>query len=328
MRMKCRVPFCQPPNGKAGVSGVSTVARGLLTSLRGPDDLSHHDQRPARTLRMTKQPPLEVTVTEDPITGTWTFTLHGHCIEVERTHGFIKIDTTIHKAPLVQELKDVQDLAGAPLDYITTLLTTTAPPEPKARHDHTRLARPTKTDESQRRPAAAAPIEEPMKPRRTKRQDQAPPIESGMPATEPQPSGERVVLTTEQAGVFLGLSPTTLETLRTRGGGPPFVKLGRRVGYRRDDLTRWLGGLRIACGAPPATRDSNPAHPWGSRAPRPADNSLHEHGLHRAGVVPSKAPTGARRQGSTPRAQLRQSRQGEPRRRSGSFIPPSLYPGW
>jgi excisionase family DNA binding protein len=49
-----------------------------------------------------------------------------------------------------------------------------------------------------------------------------------------------VVLTTPQAARHLGLSPATLETLRTRGGGPPFVKLGRRVVYRREDLDIWL----------------------------------------------------------------------------------------
>jgi hypothetical protein len=28
--------------------------------------------------------------------------------------------------------------------------------------------------------------------------------------------------------------------MRTRGGGPVFVKLGRRVVYRREDLDHWL----------------------------------------------------------------------------------------
>jgi predicted DNA-binding transcriptional regulator AlpA len=47
-------------------------------------------------------------------------------------------------------------------------------------------------------------------------------------------------LPTIAAAEYLGLSPATLETLRTRGGGPPFVKLGRRVVYRREDLDAWL----------------------------------------------------------------------------------------
>lgn len=47
-------------------------------------------------------------------------------------------------------------------------------------------------------------------------------------------------LPTPEAAEYLGLSPATLETLRTRGGGPPFVKLGRRVVYRQEDLKAWL----------------------------------------------------------------------------------------
>lgn len=47
-------------------------------------------------------------------------------------------------------------------------------------------------------------------------------------------------LTTPLAAKYLGLAPATLETLRSRGGGPPFVKLGRRVVYRREDLDAWL----------------------------------------------------------------------------------------
>lgn len=35
-------------------------------------------------------------------------------------------------------------------------------------------------------------------------------------------------------------SPRTLETWRVRGGGPRFLKVGRRVAYRRRDLDAWL----------------------------------------------------------------------------------------
>lgn len=47
-------------------------------------------------------------------------------------------------------------------------------------------------------------------------------------------------LSTPLAAEYVGLSPATLETLRVRGGGPQFVKLGARVVYRREDLDRWL----------------------------------------------------------------------------------------
>ncbi|MEM7482793.1 MAG: helix-turn-helix domain-containing protein [Acidobacteriota bacterium] len=42
------------------------------------------------------------------------------------------------------------------------------------------------------------------------------------------------------AAEYLGLAPATLETMRSRGGGPPFVKLGRRVVYHREDLDAWM----------------------------------------------------------------------------------------
>lgn len=52
------------------------------------------------------------------------------------------------------------------------------------------------------------------------------------------------MLTTPMAAHYLGLSPATLETMRTRGGGPVFVKLGRRVLYQREDLDQWLSERR------------------------------------------------------------------------------------
>lgn len=57
-------------------------------------------------------------------------------------------------------------------------------------------------------------------------------------------AGDPGALSTPVAAEYLGLSPATLETLRCRGGGPPFVKLGRRVAYRREDLEAWLARSR------------------------------------------------------------------------------------
>lgn len=204
--------------------------------------------------------PLELTVTEDPITGTWTFTLHGHRIEVQRTHGFIKIDTIIHDAPLVQGLTDIQDLAGGPLDYIHHLLSTTTAPAPlmtprTAQLPHQVIQQPgpipTRTNEpshEQPRPAerptpaaTAPPSEQPITAKRARRpRPQMPATQPTTPPGDAPAGSDHVVLTTDQAATYLGLSPTTLETLRTRGGGPPFVKLGRRVVYRSEDLATWL----------------------------------------------------------------------------------------
>ena len=47
------------------------------------------------------------------------------------------------------------------------------------------------------------------------------------------------VLTEEQAAQYLGLAPGTLRNWRVMGRGPQYVRLGRRVGYRVEDLQAW-----------------------------------------------------------------------------------------
>ncbi|MFL0418411.1 helix-turn-helix transcriptional regulator [Sphingomonas sp. 179-A 4D3 NHS] len=39
---------------------------------------------------------------------------------------------------------------------------------------------------------------------------------------------------------MLGLSPATLRNMRVKGDGPPFVKMGRAVRYREEDLRDWV----------------------------------------------------------------------------------------
>ena len=48
------------------------------------------------------------------------------------------------------------------------------------------------------------------------------------------------LLNTKQAARVLGLSYRQLESLRLRGGGPLYVKLGRAVRYREEDLADWI----------------------------------------------------------------------------------------
>jgi predicted DNA-binding transcriptional regulator AlpA len=52
------------------------------------------------------------------------------------------------------------------------------------------------------------------------------------------------LLTTEDAATYLGLGKSTLDLWRTKKTGPKFVRLGdtdkSKVGYRREDLDRWL----------------------------------------------------------------------------------------
>jgi len=51
-------------------------------------------------------------------------------------------------------------------------------------------------------------------------------------------------LPVEAAATYTGLSVSTLNKLRVFGGGPVFMKLGRRVAYDIRDLDEWLSGRR------------------------------------------------------------------------------------
>lgn len=64
-------------------------------------------------------------------------------------------------------------------------------------------------------------------------------------------------LSTAAAAHLLGVAPATLETLRSRGGGPVFEKLGRTVRYRRCDLLshKLAATRRNSCGAAGAVCD-------------------------------------------------------------------------
>lgn len=51
-------------------------------------------------------------------------------------------------------------------------------------------------------------------------------------------------LSVEAASRHIGLSVSTLNKLRVFGGGPVFLKLGRRVVYHLADLDAWLATKR------------------------------------------------------------------------------------
>ena len=51
-------------------------------------------------------------------------------------------------------------------------------------------------------------------------------------------------LSVERAAHHIGLSVSTLNKLRVFGGGPVFLKLGRRVAYDLTDLDAWLATKR------------------------------------------------------------------------------------
>lgn len=53
-------------------------------------------------------------------------------------------------------------------------------------------------------------------------------------------SQESPYLRPEAAAAFCGLPIASLTTRRSIGGGPVFLKVGRRVVYRRADLIAWM----------------------------------------------------------------------------------------
>lgn len=50
---------------------------------------------------------------------------------------------------------------------------------------------------------------------------------------------ESPFLTNDEAASYLKLAARSLEKFRVQGTGPRYVKAGRRVLYRRDDLDAW-----------------------------------------------------------------------------------------
>jgi excisionase family DNA binding protein len=54
----------------------------------------------------------------------------------------------------------------------------------------------------------------------------------------------RKKLNTPQAAEYLGLGKSTLDKLRVAGGGPAFIKIGKRVVYDPADLDAWFAAHR------------------------------------------------------------------------------------
>jgi hypothetical protein len=49
---------------------------------------------------------------------------------------------------------------------------------------------------------------------------------------------------TAQAAIYTGLTQSTLNKRRVYGGGPRFIKAGRRVVYDVQDLDVWLHSMK------------------------------------------------------------------------------------
>ncbi len=62
---------------------------------------------------------------------------------------------------------------------------------------------------------------------------------------KPGPGAESL-LTEQDVAALTRLSTRTLERRRLDGTGPTFIKLGRRVVYRRQDVDTWIERNRFA----------------------------------------------------------------------------------
>ena len=68
----------------------------------------------------------------------------------------------------------------------------------------------------------------------------APPPPPRQPPINHEVAPEEVLLTSDQATEFLNVGSQTLAQWRSKGGGPTFLRYGRRVMYRKSDLLAWL----------------------------------------------------------------------------------------
>lgn len=53
-------------------------------------------------------------------------------------------------------------------------------------------------------------------------------------------NSNNTLLTPAEAASWLGMSKSWLAKSRLNGEGPPYLKIGRAVRYRHDDLELWL----------------------------------------------------------------------------------------
>jgi excisionase family DNA binding protein len=74
-------------------------------------------------------------------------------------------------------------------------------------------------------------------------------------ATKQTNAGDRL-LTTSEVAAYLGVPTRTVEAWRYKRTGPPGIRLGRHVRYRKDDVDVWLDVLSRALDAKEAGRRS------------------------------------------------------------------------
>ena len=81
---------------------------------------------------------------------------------------------------------------------------------------------------------------------------------TGDPAPEPRLS---MLLTEDEVAALLQVTVKAVQGWRYRGGGPRFVKVGRCVRYRREDLQGFVqAALRSSTSDPGPPAPPSPAH--------------------------------------------------------------------
>ncbi len=55
------------------------------------------------------------------------------------------------------------------------------------------------------------------------------------------------LLTEAQTAEILNVSMRTLQAWRLKDQGPPFVRFGRSIRYRRDQLLDWISAHTVQC---------------------------------------------------------------------------------
>lgn len=64
-----------------------------------------------------------------------------------------------------------------------------------------------------------------------------------------------------QAADLLGMSSRTLQAWRGQGVGPPFIRAGRAIRYRRSDVMSWATEKTVKPKPPSAAADDAPQAP-------------------------------------------------------------------
>ncbi len=59
-------------------------------------------------------------------------------------------------------------------------------------------------------------------------------------ALRPLPSDPDTLITRRDVPLYVPIAAQTLAKLAVVGGGPPYVRVGRRAAYRAGDLKGWL----------------------------------------------------------------------------------------